>query len=283
MPQRQLVASTLISLVILTSACSTSESNSLKEPSPEQVTVTDTTTKPTATPSPASTIAQPDSTPTSAQAEEAKVKYKMNSSYRFEPVTADAPDQMVLLTFDDGPKDTEVLTRILDILDQHQAKAIFFVNGYRVKQKPELLELIADRAQTIGNHSWDHVDLKKESEASVRKQLEDVQVQVKSIAGLTPKFFRPPFGSGSDTVKTAAADEGMLYMTWSNGSLDWDAAAKNKPDVVIANVMEQLHPGANILMHELAWTADALDTLLTKLEKAGYGFIDPATIDLKQP
>ncbi|MOA58442.1 hypothetical protein D3C78_1828450 [compost metagenome] len=70
-------------------------------------------------------------------------------------------------------------------------------------------------------------------------------------------------------------------MTWSNGSLDWDQSAKNKPEVVIQNVMEQLHPGANILMHELQWTADALDELLSKLEGEGYGFIDPASIEVE--
>ena len=67
-------------------------------------------------------------------------------------------------------------------------------------------------------------------------------------------------------------------MTWSNGSLDWDSSARDKPEVVIRNVMEQLHPGANILMHELPWTADALDELLTKIEAEGYLFIDPETI-----
>jgi peptidoglycan/xylan/chitin deacetylase (PgdA/CDA1 family) len=46
--------------------------------------------------------------------------------------------------------------------------------------------------------------------------------------------------------------------------------------------MEQLHPGANILMHELPWTAEALENLLTSLEQKGYGFIDPATIDISR-
>ena len=32
-----------------------------------------------------------------------------------------------------------VLTSLLDTLDKHKAKAIFFVNGYRVKQNPDLL------------------------------------------------------------------------------------------------------------------------------------------------
>ncbi|MBD2845195.1 polysaccharide deacetylase family protein [Paenibacillus sp. IB182496] len=210
----------------------------------------------------------------------AEPQYKMNSVYRFEPVGDQITDKKVLLTFDDGPKEQALIDQIIDALDKHDAKAIFFVNGYRVEANPELLELIHERGQTIGNHSWDHVNLKEQSASDAEAQIDRVQEQVSAIIGETPRFFRPPFGAGNDQVKAHVKDQGMLYMTWSNGSLDWDSSAKDKPDEVIKNVLEQLHSGANILMHELPWTADALDELLTKLEAEGYGFIDPATIDL---
>jgi peptidoglycan/xylan/chitin deacetylase (PgdA/CDA1 family) len=205
----------------------------------------------------------------------------MNKVYRFVPIDkTTTTNKVVLLTFDDGPKEEKQVKEMLDILDKHKAKAIFFVNGYRVKLHPELVKLIHDRGQTVGNHSWDHIDLKKESNESIQKQIGDVNKQIEEIIGETPTFFRPPFGSGNDYVHTYVKDQGMLYMTWSNGSLDWDTKNKNKPDAVIANVLEQLHPGANILMHELPWTIEALDELLTKLQAKGYGFIDPATIEI---
>ncbi|CAH1221403.1 hypothetical protein PAECIP111893_04717 [Paenibacillus plantiphilus] len=215
-----------------------------------------------------------------AQTEAKEKLYRMNAAYRFEPIDKETSDKVVLLTFDDGPKEAEMIDSMLDTLDKHKAKAIFFVNGYRVKQHPELLKKIADRGQTIGNHSWDHIDLKKQTKEEIEKQLGDVQTIVKETIGNSPVFFRPPFGSGGDKVKQIAREHGMLFMTWSNGSLDWDKSTKDKPDKVISNVMEQLHPGANILMHELPWTDKALDTLLAKLEEKGYSFIDPATIDL---
>lgn len=207
------------------------------------------------------------------------VQYKMTSVYRFVPIDqTNASKKAVLLTFDDAPHNEEVINSLLDTLDKHKAKAIFFVNGYRVKQHPDLLKLIHDRGQTIGNHSWDHIDLKKEEPAKVESQIADVQAEVKALIGKEPVFFRPPYGSGGDTVKQAAKNHGMLFMTWSNGSLDWEQKAPGDPDKVISNVLKQLHPGANILMHELKWTAAALDGLLTKLEEKGYSFIDPETI-----
>jgi hypothetical protein len=54
---------------------------------------------------------------------------------------------------------------------------------------------------------------------------------------------------------------------------------KNDPAKVISNVLEQLRPGSNILMHELPWTVETMDNLLTELEAKQYKFVDPASID----
>jgi peptidoglycan/xylan/chitin deacetylase (PgdA/CDA1 family) len=206
--------------------------------------------------------------------------YHMTSIFDIKPNDEKDNKNVVLLTFDDGPKDEQMLTTLLDILDEHKAKAIFFVNGYRIKQKPELLKLIHERGQIIGNHSWDHINLKKETREKIDQQIGDVQTIVKNLIGESPLYFRPPNGAGNDDVRAKVKDEGMLYMTWSNGSLDWDDNVRN-PQGVIDSVMEQLRPGSNILMHELAWTVAALDELLTKIEEQGYSFIDPRAIELK--
>ncbi|WP_207952133.1 polysaccharide deacetylase family protein [Paenibacillus turpanensis] len=223
--------------------------------------------------------AEQPASPAPQQAEAPQVLYTMNKIYSIVPKEgSDAPKKVVLLTFDDGPKEKELLTSILDTLDKHKAKAIFFVNGYRVKANPDLLTLIHERGQVIGNHSWDHIDLKKQTNEKIDQQIADVQKAVKEITGTAPKFFRPPHGSSNEHVKNKAKEEGMLFMNWSNGSRDWEKGY-DKPEKVIASVMEQLGPGSNILMHELPWTAEALDSLLTQLKEKGYGFVDPNTID----
>lgn len=229
------------------------------------------------------TIATDDSKQIPTDADEVIPKaYHMNKVYNIVPNEEGTEKNIVLLTFDDGPKEKQMIDSLIDTLDKHHAKAIFFVNGYRVKAHPELLKLIHDRGQIIGNHSWDHINLKKESNDKIKKQIEDVQQIVQETIGETPKFFRPPFGAGNDEVRKVVKDNGMLFMTWSNGSLDWDSKNKNKPEAVIKNVLEQLHPGSNILMHELPWTVEALDDLLTKLEEKGYVFVDPRAIDFEK-
>ncbi|MGF7050006.1 peptidoglycan/xylan/chitin deacetylase (PgdA/CDA1 family) [Paenibacillus sp. DS2015] len=230
-----------------------------------------------------SEVSDSEADPETEEAElEVPIKYHMNSNYDIVPNDESSPKKVVLLTFDDGPKEEAMINQLIDTLDKHSAKAIFFVNGYRVKEHPELLKLIHDRKQIIGNHSWDHIELNKESETTVKKQIEDVQKIVKDTIGETPVFFRPPHGSGGDVGKKVAKENGLLYMTWSNGSLDWEMKSKdkNKTEKIIANVMDQLHSGSNILMHELPWTVETLDTLLTKLEAKGYSFVDPRSIEL---
>lgn len=216
-------------------------------------------------------------------AAEIPLLYHMNKNYDIVPNDEATDKKVVLLTFDDGPKDAALINPLMDILDKHQAKAIFFVNGYRVKENPDLLKLIHNRGGIIGNHSWDHIVLKDKSYTEVKKQIEDVQNIVKDVIGEAPHFFRPPHGAGGDVGKKVAAENGILYMTWSVGSLDWEMKEKDtgKTDKLINNVTDQLHSGSNILMHELPWTVEALDTLLTTLEGKGYSFVDPQSIELK--
>ncbi|MCZ8512906.1 polysaccharide deacetylase family protein [Paenibacillus filicis] len=235
--------------------------------------------------------AQPETPKTNPpQAAEAETPKEVRKLYAMNPKTydilpidpAETDKKAVLLTFDDGPKDLEMNQGLLDTLNKHKAKAIFFMNGYRIKQKPELVKLVASRGMAIGNHSWDHDDLSKMSKDKIDKQIGDVQAIVKELTGKAPEFFRPPFGSGNADVRSKVKEENMLYMTWSNGSKDWEMTVKNNhPEQVVSNVLEQLRPGSNILMHELPWTVQALDELLTKLEEKGYRFIDPASIEIK--
>ncbi|MBW5446672.1 polysaccharide deacetylase family protein [Cohnella sp. CFH 77786] len=283
-------------LLLALTACGSGESAGSASPSassPAPPSASSVTAAPSASAGAASSPAQtPASTvPASPSASEstppapavaAAPTYRMNKAYNIVPIDKDkSPSKVVLLTFDDGPKEAGMLGQILDALDKHHAKAIFFVNGYRVKAHPELLKEIDRRGQVIGNHSYDHIMLGKEKDDKIRDQIGRVQEIVKEVTGKTPVFFRPPYASANDTVHKVAKDNGLLFMTWSNGSLDWALGKKvqDKPQAVIDNVIKQLHPGSNILMHELPWTAEALDRLLTRLEDEGYAFVDPNAID----
>lgn len=289
--RRQWTAAACASALLFTlTACGAKEPSVAALPAPSSPAASDagpSSSPQESAPSPAASATTPASPAPSVSPEPShavkKPTYRMNKAYRIVPIDKTvSTDKVVLLTFDDGPKKAEMLGKILDTLDKHHAKAIFFVNGYRIKANPDLLREIDARGQVIGNHSYDHIELGKQKEDKIREQIEGVQEIVKEVTGKTPVFFRPPFASSNDAVKSIAKENGLLFMTWSNGSLDWALGKKtaDKPQAVIDHVMEQLHAGSNILMHELEWTADALDRLLTQLEEKGYSFVDPNAIEI---
>jgi len=188
-------------------------------------------------------------------------------------------EKVVLLTFDDGPKEKALSEQILNTLDKHKAKAIFFMNGPQIESNNDLVKLVKNRGQMIGNHSWDHIDLSAETKESIVKQLGDVQKAVKDITGTEPAFFRPPFLVVNEEIARIASAANLTVVTCSIDSRDWEMTAENNdPEALAQRIVNQIHPGANILMHELPWTAEALDSLLTKLTEQGYGFADPFAI-----
>lgn len=273
----------ILTVMLLLAACSADQTKTSPAATTSSAPVVQESTSPSPSPTPtAAPTPTPSPTPTIPVQETVQKTYHMNKNYDIVPNDPNGNKKVILLTFDDGPKEQAMNQSLIDILNKHKAKAIFFMNGYRIKQKPELVKLVHESGNIIGNHAWDHDNLKDMPNEKIDKQVDDVQQIVKEITGQSPQFFRPPFGSGNDYVKAKVKNNKMLYMTWSNGSLDWEMTNKNNDsNKVIENVLGQLHSGSNILMHELPWTVNALDTLLTKLEEKGYSFVDPNAIELE--
>ena len=61
----------------------------------------------------------------------------------------------IALTFDDGPH-PEFTPKILDILKANQARATFFVLGYRAEKYPEIVERMQTEGHEVGCHGYHH-------------------------------------------------------------------------------------------------------------------------------
>ena len=70
----------------------------------------------------------------------------------------DKNDHSVYLTFDDGPI-PEATPFILDVLDQFNAKAMFFMVADNVRKHPEIYEEVIRRGHKVGNHTYHHLDI----------------------------------------------------------------------------------------------------------------------------
>ncbi len=201
--------------------------------------------------------------------------YHVNKNFDIVPNDKKSNSKVVLITIDDGP--TKQSNSILETLAKHNAKAIFFVNGVHNKDNPNTMAEILKAGHSLGNHTWDHPNLKKLSEEKIKKEIESDTELIKKLTNETPKFFRPPFGVSTKYVRDLVKKDGMIYMNWSGAAKDWEKSAHQK-ETFIKNVMKDLHPGSNILIHEHPWSAQNLDALLTNIEQKGYTFVDPKDI-----
>jgi peptidoglycan/xylan/chitin deacetylase (PgdA/CDA1 family) len=194
--------------------------------------------------------------------------------------------KIALLTIDDGPSG-ESSRQLLEVLERHQAKAIWFVNGSQLASKNQdgtitfkpkkaaLLRDIKQRGHLIGNHTWQHANLRKQPAERQREEIISTNRAIRQLTGETPRYFRPPFGAYTDVSNNICREEGMVSLNWSVGSSDWDARVYKKPRGIARQVLGSIHPGATILFHDRMWTARELDDILTGLEHAGYQFVLP--------
>ncbi len=154
----------------------------------------------------------------------------------------------VWLTIDDGP-DADDTPRILDLLDQHRARAIFFVIGERAARQPQLITEIIRRGHQVGHHTQTHPTgtFWCAGPARVRAELDDGLATLRQAGAAPPRWFRAPVGIKNLFLADALATRGLRCIGWTVRSRD---TMSRDPVAVVARVMRYVQPGAIILMHE---------------------------------
>ena len=217
--------------------------------------------------------------------EEVSYQYQINpNTFAVEPIEGEESDEkLVLLTFDDAPYGNAM--EIAEALDERDVRAIFFVNGMYMEDEEgfETMQEIHEMGFEIANHTHTHAKLDDYSESDQLEEITKTNDIIEEAIGEKPRFFRAPHGVMTDYASQAVADEGMTWMNWSFG-YDWnveyqDAAALTE---VTLNGNDTdgklLGPGANILMHDREWTADAVPAIVDGLIEQGFTIVDPSLI-----
>src|SRR5699024_4696107 len=182
----------------------------------------------------------------------------------------DLDKKLIALTFDDGPHN-EVTERVLNTLDDFDAKATFFMLGQNAEAYPEVAQKVVEQGHEIANHSITHPDLVTLSMDQLRSQLIDSQEQIEAATGKKPIYFRPPYGSYNDNVLQIAKESNQKVIMWSVDTRDWESRNAASINQV---VQQYTRPGAILLMHDIHHsTADALPEMLQYLSDQGYEFV----------
>ncbi len=187
-------------------------------------------------------------------------------------------DKVITVSFDASWGGTQTL-RILDLLDEYNAKATFFLVGIWVDKFPELVQEIHARGHEIGNHSDSHPEMSKLSQGQIVKELSGCSDKIEALTGQRPTSFRPPYGDYDNEVITTARAEGYEAVQWSVDSLDW----KNKGvEDLIRRATTGVKQGDIILFHnDSRYILDALPTILQFYQEQGFTMIPAKDILLE--
>jgi len=184
----------------------------------------------------------------------------------------DYPENAVALSFDDGP--VENTLKILDILDEHNAKAAFFCIGRNIKKHPEIFQEIIKRGHIVGNHTYSHTrKMGFLSTKSVLKEIQQCDQIAEKIGGVKMNLFRPPFGIINPKTKRALQKTGHQVIGWNNRPYD---AVTKSPNKILNRITKDLKRGDLILLHDnMPKTAPILEQLLVVLKQRNFSTVRP--------
>ena len=182
------------------------------------------------------------------------------------PARAQDGEKLIALTFDDGPSG-RFTRRLLEGLEERDAKATFFLCGYRMEQMPGLAEEIADAGHEIGLHGYSHDSMAEMSVETLRKELDDTA----QLLGWYPTILRPPGGASGEALRQVSAERDLAIIHWSVDPKDW---ATSDTDEIVRRVVEQAGDGDVILMHDMSDSSvDAALEIIDELSAQGFRFV----------
>jgi peptidoglycan/xylan/chitin deacetylase (PgdA/CDA1 family) len=183
----------------------------------------------------------------------------------------------VLLTFDDGP-DPLTTPRILETLNTHGVKALFFIVGTKAEKHPEIVQQIIDNGHLIGNHTYSHPNLFALSSAKkVREEIQKGNEIIQRMTGKETIWFRPPIGYTNPIIARVIRSMGLTVIGWNKRS--YDTVLKD-PIKLEKRTLGLTTPGSIILLHDnLSQTEKMLPSYIAQAKENGIIFANEACIN----
>ncbi|HLL27891.1 MAG TPA: polysaccharide deacetylase family protein [Xanthobacteraceae bacterium] len=208
-------------------------------------------------------------------------------------------EKLVAITFDLCETHSEIAGyqgSIVDYLRENNVKATFFAGGkWLLTHRERAEQLMSDPLFAVGNHTWEHRNLRKLVGASLKAEIENAQLAYEDVrAGLAAKqclarddatpaaeaapprmrYLRFPYGACNPAALDAVAQEGLISIQWDVAASDpvFGVSAEQMTRVVLASV----RPGSIVIFHAngRGWHTDAaIPRIITALKAQGYEFV----------
>jgi len=206
--------------------------------------------------------------------------WQVSKSKRFQFVgnlidRVETTEKVVALTFDDGP--TKHKTKeILNILDEAEIKATFYLVGSSIAQNIQETKDIIAKGHEIGNHSYTHQRMVLKSYRFIADELEKTNQLITQAGYRNEIRFRPPYGKKLFSLPYYLNNKNITTVTWDvepETYLDKNASANDITKYVVQNTK----PGSIILLHVMFKSRGnslaAVPLIVQQLKDKGYRFV----------
>lgn len=187
---------------------------------------------------------------------------------------------LVALTFDDGPSNN--FPAVLSTLASYNTRATFFLIGAKLAYTTRIAQARAalEQGHQIENHSWDHKDFTKLSDAQLLDEVDSTNAIIWKTLGVKTRFVRPPNGRINVVQGIPIWDMGYGVSTWNLDSKDYVVASNWGPDNVYQEVAGKINasdPAKDsfvILMHDSSETSiTRLGDIISTIKARGYKLV----------
>ncbi|MBT5222901.1 MAG: polysaccharide deacetylase family protein [Gammaproteobacteria bacterium] len=153
----------------------------------------------------------------------------------------------VVLGFDDGPS-PETTVKILDILAEHRAKAVFFLIGKNAIQYPNIVREIINRGHLVGGHTLNHSA--NFGTLNLTRAEEEIMGGINVVEGIISQkitLFRPPFGVSNPVIAAIIKKNDLEVVGWNIRSYDTINKDTKK---MLKRITNKIKDGSSILLHD---------------------------------
>jgi len=179
------------------------------------------------------------------------------------------------LTFDDGP--SESTPALLELLEEHQVHATFFMCGKNVRRYPSIARQVAAAGHEIGNHTDSHPRLDFHAPEFIYRELALAQETIHVTTGASPRLFRPPYGVRWFGLRSAQERLALMGVLWTVIGNDWRWPAQRISRLLIRRAAN----GAILCLHDgralqrapdIRATLEAAEVVIPALQQRGFQF-----------
>lgn len=162
---------------------------------------------------------------------------------------------------------------ILNVLQEHDVRATFFVSGEWAERHPQIMEEISEHEHEVGMLGYRYKNYLDQEVEQVRQDITYAIEVFNKLGYREMKYIRPPSGHFNEEVINIAERSGLEVIHWSVNPRDWESPGVNE---ISETIIEETTSGDIILLHasdSAKQTAKALQIAIPTLQKQKISFV----------